>query len=233
MKRKTLFQIAGLMLLFYGCDTYIISSLNPFYLEKNIVLEPGFEGSWIAKPLPVKNDSASSFSWNQTDTTSRWIIKRFIAKGSVKNKQGKDSATYKPENFYVVKLASISDSICKFKVVLFKLNRVLYADFIPTDKEGLLKSQLAANGFFEVHTLARVTLNNNLVGLSWLGADCMKEMIEKKRVRVNYKWVKQADKFLLTASPQELTGMIERYGGQSRFIDWESQGAQLELNRLN
>jgi hypothetical protein len=232
MKLKTLFLIAGLMLLFYGCDTYIISSLNSFYIEKNIVLEPRIEGSWIAKTIPPKNDSVPSFSWHQRDTTSRWIIKRFIAKGSAKNKQGKDSATYKPENFYVVKLVSLSDSIYKFKVVLFRLNRVLYADFIPTDKEGLLKSQLAANSFFEVHTLAHVDLHDNQLQLSWLNANCMKEMIEKKHVRVNYQWVKEANKFILTASPGELTAMIERYAGQPRFIDWESQ-AQLELNRLN
>jgi hypothetical protein len=61
----------------------------------------------------------------------------------------------------------------------------------------------------------------------------MKEMIENKRVRVNYQWVKEANKFLLTASPEELTGMIERYADQPRFIDWESQKARLMLNHLN
>jgi hypothetical protein len=177
MKRKKLFLIAGLMLLFYGCDTfYMICSLNPFYIEKNIVVMTQIEGLWNAKAVPPKNDSASSSNWNHADTSSTWRIKRFISKGSVKNKQGKDSTTFKPENYYIVQLSSLSDSIdYKFKVVLFRVEDGLYADFIPYDTGGLLKSKLAENSFFEVHTLARVTLQNNQVGLSWLGADCMKE----------------------------------------------------------
>jgi len=43
-----------------------------------------------------------------------------------------------------------------------------------------MKSKLATNSFFEVHTLARVILSNSQIKLSWLGADCVKDMIEKK-----------------------------------------------------
>jgi hypothetical protein len=61
----------------------------------------------------------------------------------------------------------------------------------------------------------------------------MKEMIEEKRVRVHYRWVSQAKRLLLTGSSEQLTGMIERYADQSRFIDWERQPAMLKLNRIN
>jgi hypothetical protein len=152
----------------------------------------------------------------------------------VKDKHGVDSTTFKPENYYHAKLTRSSDSTnYEFKVVLFHIKKDLYADFIPNNKEGLLKSKLSSGSFFEVHTLARVTLNNNQIGLSWLGADCMKEMIEKKRVRVNYQWVQETGRFVLTASSNELTAMIERYADQSRFIDWENQKAKLELTSLN
>jgi hypothetical protein len=235
MKRKKLFLITGLMLLFYGCDTfYMICSLNPFYIEKNIILLPQIEGPWTPKAVKPKNDSASSSEWKHADTTSLWTIKRHITKRVVKDKQGVDSTTYQPENFYIARLSNPSDSIdYKFTVVLFRVKDRLYADFIPYDTWDLLKSRLADNSFFKVHTLARITLNNNQVELSWLGADCMKEMIENKRVRVNYQWVKQANEFLLTASPGDLTSMIERYADQPRFINWESQKARLMLTRLN
>ena len=235
MRIKKLLPITGLLLFFTGCDSfYMMCSLNPFYIDKNVVLMSQIEGSWIAKAVHPKNESESSDSWSHADTTSIWTIKRFISKGSVKNKQGKDSATFHPENYYIVRISNQPDSIkYNFKVVLFRVKENLYADFVPDDKEGLMKSKLAINSFFEVHTLARVTLINNQVGLSWLGSDCMKEMIEKKRVRVNYQWVKEANKFLLTASPEELTGMIERYAGQPRFIDWGSQKARLMLNSIN
>lgn len=237
MKRKLL-PITGLLLLLIGCDNYyMICSLNPFYTEKNILLESRIEGSWTAKSILAKKDSGSSSDskiWDLADTTSTWTIKRAITKWVVKDKHGVDSTTFKPENYYIAKLTRSSDSTnYEFKVVLFRVKKGLYADFIPNNKEGLMKSKLLSGSFFEVHTLSRVILKNSQIGLSWLGADCMKEMIEKKRVRVKYQWVQAAGRFVLTASPNELTAMIDRYADQSRFIDWENQKARLELTRLN
>ena len=97
----------------------------------------------------------------------------------------------------------------------------------------MLSSVLSSSSLFEVHTLARVIISGQKIQLSWLGADCMKEMIEKKRVRVNYQWVKETGRFILTASSEELTIMLWRYADQARFIDWENQKAKLELNRIN
>jgi hypothetical protein len=238
MQRKKLLLITGLLLLLIGCDNYyMICSLNPFYIEKNITLESQIEGSWMAKaaqPAKSKNSYSDSESWGLADTTSTWTIRQVITKGVVKDKKGGDSATWKPEKYYNAILSRTSDSTkYEFKIVLFRVKNSLYADFLPNDKEGLMKSRLAMNSFFEVHTLARVILNNNRIEFSWLSAECVMDMIEKKRVRVNYQWVQEAGKFILSAPPDELTDMIERYASQSRFIDWENQKAKLELTRLN
>jgi len=61
----------------------------------------------------------------------------------------------------------------------------------------------------------------------------VKDMIEKKRVRIKYRYVPDAGRLLLTASSQDLTEMVERYADQKRFIDWEDQPAMLKLNRIN
>ena len=237
MKHKKFLPLLVILLTFMGCDDFfMICSLNPFYMESKIVLEPQVEGSWIAKPLKASKDSAQATSeiWDKIDTTSTWMIKQYIGKWVVKSKKGEDSTTYKAENFYVAKLSRISDSTSyDFKVVLFRVKKALYADFSPRNKDALLKSKLAANSFMEVHTLARVSMINHQMKLSWLGADCMKEMIEKKRVRVNYHYVSEVKRLMLTASSEDLTTMIERYGDQPRFIDWEIQQAKLELNHLN
>lgn len=237
MELRKLIPVIILLLLFNGCDSFfMICSLNPFYIEKNIVLEARIEGAWLAKSARLPKDSANSNSdiWSIADTTSTWTIKQFVGKWTVKNKMGEDSTTLKPENYYLARLSRVADTTnYEFKVVLFRVNNGLYADFIPNNKESLLKSKLAENSFFEVHTLARVYLNGNQIKLSWLGADCMKEMIEKKRVRVNYHYVKAANRLLLTASREDLTTMIDRYADQPRFIDWDKQQAKLMLNRLN
>jgi len=238
MKQKKLLVITCLLFLFTGCDNYyMMCSLSPFYIEKNIQLLKEIEGSWTVKAIQSNKNSGStpnSEIWGHSDTISTWTIKQHISKVVVKTKKGVDSTTFKPDNYYIAKFPGLSDSAnYEFKVVLFHVKKGLYADFIPVNKEGLMKSKLATNSLFEVHTLARCILNNNQLKLSWLGAYCMKEMIEKKRVRVNYQYVKEAGRFILAASPKELTGMIERYAGQPRFIDWEDQKAQLELHRLN
>ncbi|NEW81909.1 MAG: hypothetical protein GZ094_06055 [Mariniphaga sp.] len=49
MKRTKLLFIAGLLLILIGCDNYyMICSLNPFYIEKNVLLESRIEGSWLS-----------------------------------------------------------------------------------------------------------------------------------------------------------------------------------------
>lgn len=234
MKQRKLLLLVGLLFLFMGCDNYyMICSLNQFYVDKNITYIDRIEGSWTAKSISPRNDAKSSSNWTHTDTSTIWTIRRFISKEIVKTKNGKDSTLFMPQNYYTAQLTSITDSVdYAFKVVLFRVKNNLYADFVPVNKEGLLKGLLITNSYFDVHTLARLTINNNQINLAWLGADCVKEMIEKKRVRVNYLWVKQTNKFLLSATSGELTDMIERYGNQERFIDWENQKAQLSLISL-
>jgi len=239
MNRLKVFIVIALILLITGCnDFFMICSLNPFYLDKNVVLLNELEGKWSALPLPAKvksdkNEKSSSI-WKQADTTSVWKIERFISKETVKTKRNKDSTIFKPLNYYIVKLVSSQgdSSIYQFKMVLFRINKVLYADFTPDGNTALGKSRFATESYFTVHTLARVVMHNKKLDISWLGADYMKDMIENKRVRVNYRWVESASRLLLTGSSEQLTGMIERYAGEQRFIDWESQDAMLTLNRI-
>ena len=99
MLKRKLIPLTVLLLLFIGCDSYyLICSLNPFYLEKNIVLETRIEGSWLVKPILSGNESSSS-TWGLADTTSTWNIKQFFSKWVVKSKKGVDSTTFKPENY--------------------------------------------------------------------------------------------------------------------------------------
>ena len=244
MIRKKILLLYVLLLLMTGCtDFFMICSLNPFYLDHNITMVPEIEGSWTALPLRVKIDSSVKKKenknpeevWKKSDTTSVWKIERRIAKETKKTAQGQDSVVYKPLDFYTVHMigTAADSSLYQFKMVLFVVNNQLYADFVPMDNTGLDKSRMAIESYFRIHTLARVVIRDHQPEFSWLGAEYMKEMIEKKRVRVNYRWTDSAGRLLLTGSPEQLTGMIDRYAGEPRFIEWESQPAILKLNRLN
>jgi len=239
MKRLKVLIVIAIILLITGCnDFFMICSLNPFYLDKNVVLVREMEGKWTALPLKAKiksdkNEKSSSI-WKQADTTSMWKIERFISKETVKTKSGKDSTVFKPMNYYTVKLMSskADSSTYQFKMVLFRVNKVLYADFKPEGNTALDKSRFATESYFTIHTLARVVMHNKQLDISWLGAEYMKDMIETKRVRVNYRWVESASRLLLIGSSEQLTGMIDRYAGEQRFIDWDSQEAMLTLKRI-
>ena len=239
MKRLRILICFLFILLVTGCtDFFMICSLNPFYLDKNITLVPEIEGRWSALPLrhPTKTGDIDKNVWNRTDTTSVWKIVRRIARETLKNKFGKDSVVFRPMDFYHVTQIGISGADTtkySFKMVLFRVHNVLFADFMPLDNSGMENSRLASENYFRIHTLARLVIRNNHPELSWLGAEYMKEMIENKRVRVSYRWVTDAKRLLLTGSSEQLTGMIDRCADQPRFIDWDMQPAKLRLNRIN
>jgi len=237
MKLRKLLIVSGIFLFISGCsDFMMICSLNPFYLDKNVTLVSEIEGNWSAHQIQSKKDSTDNNSshWEMADTLSIWSIRQRIFQETRKTKQGKDSTVFKPQNDYLVKLVGSNPDSAKyqFKMVIFKINDVFFADFSPYELTAIKDSRMAKENYLTVHTLARITFQNKQLKISWLGTDYMKDMIEKKRVRIKYRYVPDAGRLLLTASSEDLTEMIERYADQKRFIDWDDQPAMLELIRI-
>jgi len=239
MNLKKKIAAIALFVCLTGCTDFVmVCSLNPFYLDKNVVILPESEGDWSAVPVHVKPDSDQQTVkpvWNLADTTCLWRIKRVISKETIKTALGKDSTVLKPLDRYEVKLVgNPSDSAeYEFRLVFFRVKNRLYGDFTPAGNKCLSESRMATESYFTVHSLARVVMKGDRIELSWLGAEYTKEMIEKKRVRLNYRWVPGAKRLLLTGSSEQLTAMIDHYAGEKRFIDWDSQPAIMNLHRIN
>lgn len=237
MNYRKVLIVFGFLLIISGCSDFImICSLNPFYLDKNMVLLPEIEGNWRVHEVQSKKDSTAKNSshWEMADTVSSWSIRQRIFKETQKTKLGKDSIVFKPQKDYVVKLVGPNPDTAKyqFQMVVFKVNDIYFADFCPYDIEAVKNSRMAKENLLPVHTLARITFQNKQLRLSWLSTDCMKDMIENKRVRIQYRYVPSAGRLILTASSENLTEMIDRYAGQKRFVDWDDQPALLKLTRL-
>ncbi len=237
MKYQKMFLITLMILLFTACDNFfMICSLNPFYQEKNITLIPDIEGIWTTAQTNTPADTTQSKGsvWEQLDTTSVWTIRREFSEERLKDHLNRDSSVFHPLNYYHAQLSggTTCSVLINFKVVFFTVGKNLYADFLPLEN-NLNKSRLVNDSYFKIHTLAKVDRHNNQVTLSWLGSDSVKDMLENKRVRLSYRWVREAGRLLLTGPSAELTGMLERYGEEKRFIDWDTQQAKLKLNRIN
>jgi hypothetical protein len=234
MNYKKLIIIMGILLFINGCtDFLMICSLNPFYLEKDVVMSANIEGRWNASAMDTNMDNKTNSVWQIADT-SFWQVQQFVFQEKIKTKQGKDSTIFKPQKFYIVKLLNGQNDSTQyqFKLVLFRIHNSLYGDFSPYEVQAIKNSRIAKENYLTVHTLARIDIKNKQLFVAWLGSDYMKDMIERKRVRIKYRYIHEAQRLLLTASSEELTQMIEKYGDQTRFIDWKEQPAQLKLTRL-
>lgn len=235
MNLKKLLIISGILLFISSCtDFLMICSLNPFYLEKDIVLATAIEGKWHARELKAKSDAdnQNNSKWQLADT-SFWQVRQFVYPELTKTKQGKDTTISRAQKYYIVQLLDATNDSAQyqFKLVLFRINNSLYGDFCPYEMPAIKNSRIAKENYLIVHTLARIDIKNNQLFISWLGSEYVKDMIERKRVRIKYRYVHYVDRLLLTASSEELTQMIEKYGHQTRFIDWEAQPGKLKLTR--
>ena len=148
MKLRKLLIVFGILLFISGCSSFcMICSLNPFYLDKDLVLSPEIEGNWSVHPILSPKDSTDKHStpWEEADTTSIWRINRFISEEKVKTKKGKDSTVFKPQNFYVVKLTGDNPDSAKyrFELNIFRVKGVLYADFSPREIAAIKDSRMA------------------------------------------------------------------------------------------
>lgn len=203
-----------------GCDDYtMICSLNPFYIEKQVILLPQIEGVWHANPKLSLDPSI----WKTADTTFNWTVTRKL------------DGNKNPENEYLVKMyRNKPDSISfSYSVKIFMADNQLYADFSNASNIASDNSRLTFENHYPVHTLAKIINRDKQIILSWLNDETMVSMIEEKRVRASFRWILSANRVLLTGSSAQLFEMVEKYCNETRFVDWEKQEAMLTLTRVN
>ena len=236
MKRINSIIFFAFIILITGCsEDAMVCSVNPFYLDKNVVYIPEIAGYWSAKPIyPDSINEDYKNPWEDTDTNSVWSITRPTVIVNPEYPSETDTAVIYPYRNYILTLKKPKDSIYyRFHLTLFKIENTLYADFlpniIPTIEKSTLLRESINNGY---HTLARVEMNDSLLILTWLSGYSMAEMIANKRVRTEFMWDAQRERFIsiiLTSNSKELTFMIQRYFNQKRFIDWTNQPAMIKL----
>lgn len=192
MKRS---KIKILILALATMSSCLVSSLHPFYKNKDKHFDTALLGSWI--------DGDSSI----------WTIEpNMVSRGFMEEKVQDSSYVI---TFYEDRTKSILVG------TLFQLNDVNYVDFLPDPKEEHHKADMTSWHHVPVHTLARVQYNSDSILIYWYGDEWLNELLEQNRIRIKHESIESAnyDRQLLTASTDELQKFIKKYANDPKTAE--------------
>jgi len=187
MKKITLPLVLFAALLLSSC---LVSSLKPFYTEKDITYMPELLGSWIDQDSGI------------------WFVEQYEEGTSF-------MGPTTPANYYkVIYYEDLKDTHKRstFKLVLFTLKKMQFIDFYPEEYE--LETDLAEYHVIPVHTLARFTMNNSDIVFRWYNDEWLSSLFEKNRLRIQHETIeisKEYKRQILTAPTEELQKFLLKY----------------------
>jgi hypothetical protein len=198
MKTKTLlfYLLAALL---GGCVP--IFSLHPLYTEKEVVFKQDLVGAWADPNEP-------GGTWKFTRNTES-------------------------ENAYILTLDADEGIKGLFDAHLVNLKGELYLDLFPSEKgfEELMESleeaakdpnnNVWAFNLFAtvpVHTFVKVDLSESTLSLRLTDDELMKKILEKDPKAIKHVLL-DSDRYILTATTQELQAFVNKYGDADLFED--------------
>jgi hypothetical protein len=188
MKRFTLFFviIAGLTL--SGC---LVSSLHPFYKEKDKVFDEALVGNWIDKDSCI------------------WVIRRnMVPDGFMSGKPDR------PDSSYSITYYESENAVAYLQGTLFILNGQRYVDFFPLPDEDHFLTDMTSFHYVPAHTLARMQFKKDTAMLFWFGEEWLSELFENNRIRIDHEKVEFSPDYqpnILTAETDDLQKFILKY----------------------
>ena len=190
MKKVILYATMAGLLLMSSC---LVSSLHPFYKDKDKKYDTTLLGTWM---------DGDECIWNiEPNMVATEFMKPKVADGSYK-------ITYYEEE----------DRISVLTGTLFQLNDVYYVDFMPDINEEHFTTDMTQFHHVPVHTLARVQYCKDSILLYWYGDEWLNELFEENRIRLKHESVSDHDydRQVLTASTDELQKFIKKYANDPK-----------------
>ena len=182
-----------LILTLTAMSSCLVSSLHPFFKEKDKQFDTTMVGNWI--------DGDSCI----------WTIHPNMVSTGFMEPEIHDKA---------YKLTYYEDETTKsiLTATLFQLNGVDYVDFTPDPNEDHCSSDMTAFHHVPVHTLARVQYSKDSILLYWYGDVWLSELFEQNRIRIKHETVEGLvyERQLLTASTDELQKFIKKYANDPK-----------------
>jgi len=185
--------VTATILAFAALSSCLVSSLHPFYKEKDKKYDATLMGTWI---------DGDNCIWNiQPNMVSTGFMEPQVEDGSYK-------ITYYEEE----------DRVSVLTTVLFQLNGLNYVDFMPDLNEDHFNADMTGFHHIPVHTLARVQYCQDSILLYWYGDEWLNELFEENRIRLKHETVEyhDYDRQVLTASTDELQKFIKKYANDPK-----------------
>ena len=189
----------------------LVSSLHPFFKQKDKIFDPAMIGTWIDGDSciwTIEPDTYKELIWGENKTDS---IHHVTYTESFPGKEKMDS-TYN--------IVYYEDEHAKAELIgtLFQLNGVSYVDFVPDPDANHSSSEITSWHHIPVHTLARVKVNEDSILLYWYGDEWLNELFEQNRIRIKHETVESLDydRHVLTASTDELQKFIKKYANDPK-----------------
>jgi hypothetical protein len=192
MKRTTVITLILTMAALSSC---LVSSLHPFYKDKDRYFDNSMVGNWL---------DGDSCIWT--------IQPNMVSEGFMEPEE--------PDGSYKVTYYEDEGRISNLVATLFQLNHVDYVDFLPDNNEDQFTSDMTAYHHVPVHTLARVQYCRDSILLYWYGDDWLNELFEQNRIRIKHETVDNHDydRQVLTASTDELQKFIKKYANDPKTV---------------
>jgi hypothetical protein len=232
--RNTILGIAS-MLLLASC---VVKSLNPFHTRDTIYFDKNFIGEW---------EDSKKGNWKVikfenvflSDTKKDWEPK--FVNGYLENeieiskknlsKEEKELYTSYKDSYYI--LREYKNSKVAFIATPFKINNQSFLDFIPVDTQDNIDNLLESHSIY-THSLVKYDLRKNgEIEIRWLDEDKIENLFEQKKIKIKHEIIGMLnDKYLLTASSEELQKFVKKYMASDDSEKWKTS-TKFTLNRLN
>ncbi len=202
---KRFYLIVCLIILtisFTGC----LTTLYPFFTEKDVVFKPELIENWIytreTKKGSIFKGSILFETINHTRTTELYPgIRQIADKGYL--------VTWKDSN---------GKSTSQEFVFLAKIGKYFYLDFYPAEMENQQEiDKVFKEQFTKLHSCYRIDISNlNSFTLKRFDGDFVNELIDKKQIRMSYE---KNGRRVITASTQELQEYLVKFSDNPKAYE--------------
>lgn len=211
MKRKIYILVALIAVFLSGCVVY---SFYPLYTEKDLFPNEILTGEWFENDDQEVKFNKGEDVWN--------FVHPYLDE---KKKTERDSCSY------VLTLHSNDEGkeyTSTFEVHLVKLAGQYFLDFYLKDYPEDGEIRLSTFHVIPVHTIAKLTVEDDVLKISWFNPDWLAKLIRENKIRIHHE--ESDDLVLLTAKPQELQKFVTKYVNSEEAF---KEGLEVILHRKN